>query len=459
VTAVAEPLVLGQQEPRIKSVPPYTVSLGDKAVAFAAKAGLHLDPWQQMVLRESLGMAQGGKWAASRVGLLVPRQNGKGSVLEALELFHLFVLNTKLIIHSAHKFDTSQEHFLRMRTLIDGNPDLAKHVAATPTANGKEAIILRNGNRLKFKARTISGAGRGFSADLLILDEAMLLPEQALDAMMPTLAARKNPQVWFTSSAGTPDSAALWRIVKRGREGAPRLAYFEWGCETGANVRDPQEWARANPGLGFRMSTAFLEDELEDLSEDGFAREHLGIWDDAATGAIDSARWASLVDPQAVRGSSPTFAVATAPDRSWSAIAAAWVRPDGSTQVSVADYRPTTTWVAERVAELRSRWGGRVLSDTASDGLVADAVRLSSADQAKAHNALSDAVLAGSVRHYGDAEKELGASVRAARWKTSGDTRVLDRKGSTDISPLVAVALAMYGLTTAPTTGGGVLFL
>lgn len=454
MTAVAEPLVLGVQEPRIKSVPPYTVSLGDKAVAFAAKAGLHLDPWQQMVLRESLGMSQGGKWAASRVGLLVPRQNGKGSVLEALELFHLFVLNTKLIIHSAHKFDTSQEHFLRMRTLIDGNPDLARHVAATPTANGKEAIILRNGNRLKFKARTISGAGRGFSADLLILDEAMLLPEQALDAMMPTLAARKNPQTWFTSSAGTPDSAALWRIVKRGREGAPRLAYFEWGCESGADVRDPQQWAKANPGLGFRMATAFLEDELEDLSEDGFAREHLGIWDDAATGAIDPARWASLVDAQAERGTSPAFAVATAPDRSWTAIAAAWQRPDGSTQVSVADYRQTTTWVAGRVAELRSRWGGRVLTDTASDGLIADAVRLSTAQQAKAHNALSDAVLAGTVRHYGDAEKELGASVRAARWKTSGDTRVLDRTGSTDISPLVAVALAMHGLTTAPTTGG-----
>ena len=459
MTAVAEPLVLGQQEPRIKSVPPYTVSLGDKAVAFAAKAGLHLDPWQQMVLRESLGMAQGGKWAASRVGLLVPRQNGKGSVLEALELFHLFVLNTKLIIHSAHKFDTSQEHFLRMRTLIDGNPDLAKHVAATPTANGKEAIILRNGNRLKFKARTISGAGRGFSADLLILDEAMLLPEQALDAMMPTLAARKNPQVWFTSSAGTPDSAALWRIVKRGREGAPRLAYFEWGCESGADVRDPQQWAKANPGLGFRMSTAFLEDELEDLSEDGFAREHLGIWDDAATGAIDPARWASLVDPQAERLSPRTFAVATAPDRSWAAIGTAWRRPDGSVQVSVADYRPDATWVADRVAELRSRWGGRVLSDTASDGLVVDAERLSGAEQAKAHNALSDAVLAGSVRHYGDAEKELATSVRAARWKTSGDTRVLDARGTTDISPLRAVALAMHGLTTAPTNSGWMVSL
>jgi hypothetical protein len=347
VTAVAESALLGNQTPRFSSVPPYSVSLGDDAVAFAAKAGLFLDPWQQMVLRESMGMAPGGKWSAPQVGLLVPRQNGKGSVLEALELFHLFVLNTKLIIHSAHKFDTSQEHFLRMRTLIEGNPDLARHVASTPTANGKEAIILRNGNRLKFKARTISGAGRGFSSDLLILDEAMLLPEQALDAMMPTLTARKNPQVWFTSSAGTPDSAALWRIVKRGRDKAPRLAYFEWGCESGADATDRRNWAAANPGFGHRLSLDALEDDFALLSEDGFAREHLGIWDDVASGIFPPNAWESLADPQAPRGTSPVFAVSTAPDRSWSAVAVAWRRPDGLPQVMLSqsgpgrpDYRP-----------------------------------------------------------------------------------------------------------------------
>src|SRR4051812_16865529 len=145
-----------------------------------------------MVLRESMGMVPGGKWSAPQVGLLVPRQNGKGAVLEALELFHMFALGTPLIVHSAHRFDTSQEHFLRLRTLIDGSNDLSKHVKAMPTSTGHEAIVLRNGNRLKFKARTVGGAGRGFSADLLVLDEAMILPEQAVDAMLPTLAARKN---------------------------------------------------------------------------------------------------------------------------------------------------------------------------------------------------------------------------------------------------------------------------
>jgi hypothetical protein len=271
--------------------------------------------------------------------------------------------------------------------------------------------------------------------------------------MMPTLTARKNPQVWFTSSAGTPDSAALWRIVKAGREKGPRLAYFEWGCESGIDVLDRRNWAQANPGLGYRISVEALEDDLALLSEDGFAREHLGIWDDtAADSAIDPDRWSTLADPSAERGASPVFAVATAPDRSWSAVAVAWRRPDGLPQVMLADYRRDATWVAERVAELRSRWGGRVLLDQASDGLVDGAERPKQVDRARADNALSDAVTAGNLRHGN--EPALLTSVRASRWRTTGETRVLDRKGSADISPLIAAALAVHGLTTAPATGG-----
>jgi hypothetical protein len=347
VTAVAEPLVFGKQTPRVRSVPDAPVSLGDKVIEFAAKAGLFLDPWQQLVLRDSLGVLPGGKWAAPRVGLLCPRQNGKGAILEALELFHMFVLQTPLIVHSAHKFDTSQEHFLRLRALIESNPDLERHVKSMPTSQGHEAIVLRNGNRLKFKARTVGGAGRGFSADLLILDEAMLLPEQALDAMLPTLAARKNPQVWFTSSAGTPDSAALWRIVKRGRERSPRLAYFEWGCESGIDVLDRQNWADANPGLGYRLAVDYLNDELNDLSPDGFAREHLGIWDDAASAAaIDYGQWMTLADPDAERGREPVVRSGYRPGPVMVGDRGGLAPPDGLVHIDAGRLPPDATWVA-----------------------------------------------------------------------------------------------------------------
>src|ERR1035438_568518 len=108
-----KPDALGQQRPRVENIPQYVSSSGQEAIDLAATAGLDLDPWQQYVLTHSLGERQNGKFAAFAVGLVVSRQNGKGSILEARELAGLFLLGERLIIHSAHQFDTSIEAFNR----------------------------------------------------------------------------------------------------------------------------------------------------------------------------------------------------------------------------------------------------------------------------------------------------------------------------------------------------------
>ena len=41
----------------------------------------------------------------------------------------------------------------------------------------------------------------GSRGDCLILDEAMFLPEFGYGALLPTLSAWTNPQVWYTGSA------------------------------------------------------------------------------------------------------------------------------------------------------------------------------------------------------------------------------------------------------------------
>jgi hypothetical protein len=66
--------LLGDQRPRIESVPPRLSSAGLEAVELAASAGIDLDPWQAHVLEQSLGERRDGKWAAFEVGLIVSRQ-------------------------------------------------------------------------------------------------------------------------------------------------------------------------------------------------------------------------------------------------------------------------------------------------------------------------------------------------------------------------------------------------
>jgi len=214
---------------RFEAVPEFSETMGDECIAFARAAGLVLDEWQCDVLRAALGTDRFGRWAAMEVALIVPRQNGKGSVLEALELYHLFMVpTTRLITHTAHRFDTCLDHFRRIRSLIENTPQLlalvkdnGRGVGDTPSgikdSNGKESIELRDGSRLNFKARS-KGSGRGFSGDAVYFDEAFWLLE--LGSLIPSLSAREDPQVWYTSSAPLPrvESDRLRSIIRRGRE-------------------------------------------------------------------------------------------------------------------------------------------------------------------------------------------------------------------------------------------------
>jgi hypothetical protein len=96
-------------------------------------------------------------------------------------------------------------------------------------SHGEEGIELKGGQRIRFRTRT-KGGGRGFSGDFLALNEAMELPESTMGALLPTLSARPNPQVWYTGRRSTrrSTSTASFRPVReRALKGDPALAYFE----------------------------------------------------------------------------------------------------------------------------------------------------------------------------------------------------------------------------------------
>ena len=272
---------LGEQRPRLWSAPPSVWSEGERVAGLSAAAGLVLDPWQAWVLDQGLGRREDGMWSAFEVALIVSRQNGKGSVLEALELAALFLddFGADLILHSAHEFKTAAEAFLRIRSLVENRPEFERRVERIRTAAGAEAIELKNGKRLRFVARS-SGSGRGFSSDLVILDEAYQLGDREMAALLPTLSARPDPQVWYTSTAGGPDSIQLGRVRARGEAaGDASLAFMEWSAEDGDSPSALATWARANPGLGIRIAPEYIEREMAALGPEAFARERLSIGD------------------------------------------------------------------------------------------------------------------------------------------------------------------------------------
>lgn len=447
-------MLLGAQRPRVSSHPPYVSSAGQEACELAESAGLILDEWQRHVLEVALGERADGKWSAFEVGLIVGRQNGKGAILEARELAGLFLFGEQLILHSAHEFKTAQEAFRRILSLVQNTPDLDKLVSRVRTSHGEEGIELRSGARLRFVARS-TGSGRGFSGDVVILDEAYNLPGQAMGALLPTMAARPNPQVWYTSSAGTDDSEVLARVKERGANGGPagRLAYFEWSADPRVSLDDRQAWAEANPGLGIRISEEFVEAERAALPEMEFARERLGIWSDGRReAAIDPVLWASLVDVDCDARSPVAFGVEINAERTKSSITAAIRRPDGLVQLESIDYRPGTAWVLDRLVALNADWGpvGIALNPSAPagsliQGLQAEGIEpvlISGREEAQACGAFYDALMDKRVRHGNQAPLNIAAEQVVKR--PMGEAWVWHRRTQADIGPFNGATLAHH---------------
>lgn len=455
-------VLLGSQTPTRLVIPERASSLGDDAVDLAALAGLELDPWQQLVVDAALSQRADGQWAAMEVAMVVPRQNGKGSVLEALELAGLFLLNEELILHSAHEFKTAQEAFRRIRALVENTPQLNRLVARVRTANGEEAIELKSGARLRFMARS-AGSGRGFSGDRIILDEAYRLSPAMMAALFPTLSARPNPQVIYaTSSPPEIDefSEQVRNLKKRAESGDPgRLVWVEWSNPANVDPDDRSAWAAANPAMGYRIDPEFIAVERSTMPPEAFLVERLGVWKAQSLSAkIPLHAWEAVRVDESPEPEQVCFGVDIPPDRG--SVSIGVCSPglvDDQWVFELADRRAGTDWAVARCIELADRYSGCVFVVDAAgpaSGLVSDleqagvrAVTTNSREYAAACGRLFDAVVNRQAFHTG--QPELAAAVMGAATRRLGDAWAWSRSSSSvDIAPLVAVTLALWGAAT-----------
>jgi phage terminase large subunit-like protein len=471
LTTYAPVAPLGVQLPRLAKYVDAASSAGVEAVELAASAGLILDPWQCHVLEHGLGETATGKWSAFEVGLVVARQNGKGSILEARELAGLYLFREKLILHSAHEFKTAEEAFKRLLALIQSSPDLDREVSRIRVSHGEEGIELRTGQRLRFIARS-TGSGRGFTGDCVILDEAYNLDDRAMAALLPTLSARPNPQLWYASSAGMPESQQLNALRERGIKGESRgLVYLEWSAAPDADRDDVAVWAQANPALGYMhgdgsgLTHDYVARERDALSDAAFARERCGVWDDAAlSGVFDIATWVDLSDPTSTPLDPVSFGIDTSPDRSSSSIAVVGRRTDGNLHIEVVDAKPGTGWLVNRMVQLNTRWSPRsvVIDPAGPSGSLIDELRragvrvteVTPREMAQACGSYYDAVVERRVRHL--SQPELTTAMSVARKRPLAEAWAWHRRTPTsDITPLVAATLAMHGSRLGISAGKG----
>lgn len=412
--------LLGTQEPRILYSPEGITDAGDDAIDLAEAFGLVLDPWQRLVLREALKEREDGTWAASEVGLMVSRQNGKGSILEAVELYGLLLGGERLILHTAHEFKTAKEAMRRLAQLLEAHG--AEHGVKykTSSTNGLEGIEIiggsNSGARVMFQTRT-KGAGLGLTADRVICDEAMIISPESIQALMFTTSARPNTQIWYTGSAVDQRIHIGCEVFGSARARAlkgigTRLCYIEFSADEKADPTKIETALQANPAAGRRISIEDIQTECDMFGAmdnmRAYGVQRLGIGDWPALGEtrseIPKDKWLTFknLEPELVGPN--VVALYRAPEGGPWAIAAAQRVADGRIHLEVgyAGNDPADR-VAERFIQVAAAWGskatviGRGAADAASTRLAAagldpDVPNL--ADEAQACGGLLDDVFA-----------------------------------------------------------------
>lgn len=458
------------------------------------RAGIVLDGWQEQILEAAMGERSDATWAAKRVGVSVPRQNGKSQLLVARALAGVLLFGELKIVISAHQQDTARETFSKMIEILEAEDNgwLMDRVKPNGIMNAinREAIKFRNGATIQFKARSGSG-GRGFSSDCLLLDEAQRLKRPAWVSINSTMSAMPNPQVWLLGTPPTREDmeAQMGQVFESVREAAiagtsTATAWTEWGVSKDApELADvlkpvPRPWTAGvealcwggNPAWTTRINAEVVQGEFDSYTPEEFAQDRLGMWlsDFGSTGSrlISKEQWRARGVTTAPEGIK-SFGVAFSLDGKRVALGGARKHDagihveliDGMTGGVEGGLDALAQWLADRWRDtativMSGRAGATVLHQKLRDlGVPEKILHVASLpDYTTSCSMFHEALNARTATHLvADGQQQLDDSVAVCDRKARGTTGAWGWEATTpdgDETPVEAVSLAHWGAKT-----------
>jgi hypothetical protein len=354
----------------------------------------------------------------------------------------------------------------------------AERVERVDRTNHREMLVMQNGSRYMPVTPTTKKAGRSLSIDLAIIDEAHAhLDLGVVSGIQPAMAARAHAQIWLLSNAGDSHSG-LWRhYTDVGRlevdNPASSMAWFEYAPDDPENTDqfDRAAWASSNPSMG--SPGGVLEHALSDgaltMDRSTFFREHLNVWTDSTLlQGIDAVTWAACRRDDLVPTEQLAFSLDFTPERDRGTLAVCGMHTEDNgdvlTPVEIIESSSDLDRLIARAGEVSNDWHAPIIIDRGSpaasavpaleratwdDETLTHRVRLIPfTELVRACGDFHDAAVHARVTHRGD--YRLTDAVTSATKRKVGEAWAWQRRGGADISPLVAVTLARWGVVTAP---------
>ena len=453
---------MGNQLPTVRIAPVSVSSDAEDAIKVLKIGGITLDPWQENVLHDWLARDANGSWASGSCGLAVPRQNGKSFVVQGRAIPGMLLFKED-VIYTAHLQKTATETFEELKSFFE-NPKIKKYVKEIRSALGREAIILKNGSRIKFIARTRNG-GRGQHGDLLIFDEAQELDDTQQASFLPAISASKNPQAIYLGTPPTESSTGtvFRKFRTKCKSGNTRNAWTEFSVDEIGDIYDPSRWAKTNPALGRRIMLSTIQTEVDQMAPDTFARERLGWWPPIpekveAENAIDEADWMKCRSSELKPEGKTAYGIKFTADGTEVVLAGCVIKADGIARISLIDRQPVaigTKWLSDWLNQryeiascvvIDGRNGVDLLIDRIADvwKYKGSVVKVKANDVIDAASRLTTGVRENTLTWYEKQTALSDSAVNSIKRPIAGGWGF----GGPDSAPIEACALALWGAST-----------
>ncbi len=375
------PRLTGRQWPEFECWHPGDESEGDKTAKFGQRIGVHLLPWEWMVIR-ALDSRQpanedGIELFTHRIGVLeATRQQGKTLMLALIIIRRLFKYRRR-VVYTAQQYATVEDVYDRVVAIIERVPSLMDRLAAEPSKKDNRPMLVLKPQRgdkhvvkANFGPRTQHFA-RGFTElDDVIFDEAYDLVPREVANLTGAQAASDNAQTIYASTPPVVSQhpnchrfSGLVRTVQNG--GAPGLYGALYRAPKTFERGDPAAYPLAQPSYGVVGNDRDMESHLQGAQDAGpedlalFDADWLG-WGDYPPPAnrreseIPAEKWREMRNP------TPSFTgrpvVVLTREESW-AISAAQRTTDGRIHLEIgyAEKAPASV-VAPKFIELVTAW-------------------------------------------------------------------------------------------------------
>lgn len=416
--------------------------------------------------------------------ILLPKKNGKTTLLAALALFHLYTTQDADCIIVAASREQAEYTLRQARGFVRRSPWLTEAF----TVKQREIVYPKLGGTIKVRASDVDTVD-GWLGTLGLIDELHRHKSPDLYGVIRDGLGARGGLMVAISTAGAEQNSVLWRIRqsaldagvqingahKRGGSG-PAFVLHEWSLDPDAKLDDLDLVKTANPLAAMTVKRLRDRHDSHSMVPWQWARFAANIWTQGDEAWLPIGLWdRSTIESDGIPGGADVhLGVDLGLKHDTAAIVAITAQGDGYYARATILTPPgdgqslDIARVEKVVRNAAAKWNvlsvaydpwrfERSAQTLADEGLLMIEHPMTNARMAPASERLHEAIMRGSIRHDGNAE--FSAHVNAGvPTETERGWRLTKRKAKDKIDALIALLMA-YEMTQArPSNNDLVIF-